>query len=88
VIRRRRDDGVDVGIREAGFRDSGPAGPLGKVDPGFSLAHPVPLADAGALGDPLVSGVHDRRKIVIGDDAIGDGHTGAEDEASGHWFPG
>ena len=90
VIRRGggQHDRVDVGVGEARRRDRGPARPFGKVDAGFSLAHPVPLADAGALGDPLVSGVHDRREVVIGDDAIGDGHAGAEDEASGHWLPG
>ena len=88
--------GVDVAstmasmspIGEARGLDGAPAGALRQVHPGLPLAHPVPLPDAGALRDPLVGGVHDRREVVVGDDAIGDGHAGAEDEASSHGLPG
>ena len=55
VIRcgRGEDDGIDRLVREPGGRDRDPARPLGQVDAGLTLAHPVPLADAGALRDPL-----------------------------------
>src|SRR5690606_24202726 len=50
---------------------------------GLALHHPVTLADAGALGDPLVRSVHHRGEVVIGHDPRRDGVTGADD--AGLW---
>ncbi len=88
VIRRGRGqhNGIDRVIAEAGRRQGDPAGALGKVDAGLTLAYPMPLADAGALRDPLIGGIHDHREVVIGDDAVGDGHAGAENDASRHGY--
>ena len=42
------------------------------------LRAPVPGADAGAAGDPLVAGIHHAAQIFVGDRPAGDGPAGGD----------
>ena len=44
----------------------------------FILRAPVPGADAGAAGDPLVTGIHHAAQIFVGDRSAGDGPAGGD----------
>ena len=78
------DDGVEVAGAEARHLERPFGGAEREVGAGLALAHPVPLLDAGAGADPFVAGVHDLRQVVIRDDAVGHGETGAEKAGATH----
>ena len=86
--RRARDDAVGGGRGQDQVVDLGGGPPgagqglLGRLDgQARGRAADVALADAGALDDPLVTGVEVDRHVVVGDDLVryGDAPTGDPD---------
>ena len=51
---------------------------------GLAFPHPAALPDPGPLPDPLVAGVHELGKVVVGDDPVGHGEAGAQETAERH----
>jgi hypothetical protein len=85
----RVDDEIDVARREAGALDRFLARRGRQRGSGLALGDPAALLDAGALDDPLVRGLHPRRKLVVGDDARWHAHADAQDAAAmkhGHGY--
>ena len=72
VVRRRGrdDDEIDVGGAEPGIGQRRLGGLAGERRGGLALGGDVALANAGALGDPLVGGVDHRRHFGVADHAL------------------
>src|SRR4051812_9001431 len=62
------DDHVQLAGIDAGIDQRGAGGAKRKVRGLFAGLGDIALADAGALADPLIRGVHALGQIVIGDD--------------------
>src|SRR5206468_3351507 len=61
--------------------------PDGEVGGRLGLVDDVPLADAGALDDPLVRGLHHPLELLVGEDALRGIGTDTDDLCPGHSRP-
>ena len=77
------DAGADLVGRDARLFQSGSGGPHAERGVGLRGAV-VAVADAGAGGDPLVTGIHDLGKVLVGDDFLRDTAAGAANLDSVH----
>ena len=73
------DDQVEVGGRNACVLERLFGCRQRQVGEGLLRRSDPALADAGALHDPLVGGVHHRRELVVGHDALGNVRAEARD---------
>ena len=85
--RRRQNDQVEVGRLDAGVVERPLRGLDREVGSEFAFSREVALANAGALPDPLVGGVHGLRKFFVGDDTLGQIRPTALDDRTNHAVP-
>src|SRR5207249_7982936 len=77
-------DAVEIARLEAGLGER-PAGGLAReARSGLAVAHPVAGADAAALRDPLVRGVHHLGQVLVRDAPRGDVEGGGDELGAGH----
>ena len=86
VVRRRGcvHDRVQLVSRGVGHLECPGRGAQRQLRTGLAFADPATLLDARAGADPLVSGVHDLREVVVGHHPIGHREAGAQQTGSGH----
>jgi hypothetical protein len=86
MIRTRRGiyDGIEIPWLQLSHLEGPFRGRQAQVDSGFSFAHPMPFLNPGPGPDPLVSGVQERRELLVGDDPFGDGEASSEKSRMGH----
>jgi len=85
--RRRQDDQVEVGRLDPGVVERPLRGLDRQMGRELTVGREVTLANAGALPDPLVGGVHGLRKFFVGDDTLGQIRPTALDDRTNHAAP-
>src|SRR2546427_5223692 len=78
------DDAVQVAGLEARSRERATRRFAGQARASVAVRHPVAGADARALRDPFVRGVHQLRQVVVGDAARGDVEASGDELRATH----